>query len=203
MTEATPPIDRDAEMLARLAELDMAAAEHVHAKLMAASDADEIAELSRSYHRVSRALRQTLALKAKLARDEKVAASEAALRRVMLPPARERFATDDPVLAVGLVLLDAVERIVEAQCAGDEERITSLLTRFDRELDDWVCEEDFADVDLDAHVRRACKLLDLPEELAAVWPSLPRPTFSPDPPTNDPPTDDTADDPPHPWSSSA
>ncbi|TAJ70021.1 MAG: hypothetical protein EPO51_21110 [Phenylobacterium sp.] len=202
MTEAAPPIDRDAEMLARLAEMDFSAAEHVHAKLVAASDTDEIAELSRSYHRVSRALRQTLALKAKLARDEKAAASDAALRRVMLPPTREGFATDDPVLAVGLVLQDAVERIVGSQCAGDEERITSLLTRFDRELDDWVCEEDFADVDLDAHVRRACKLLDLPEDLAAVWPSLPRPTFSPDPPTNDPPTDDTAGA-PQPRSSSA
>ena len=199
MTEAAPPIDRDAQMLARLAELDMAAAEHVHAKLMAASDADEIADLGRSYQRVSRSLRQTLALKAKLARDQATAASEAALRRVLDIPLREDFETDDTAMS----LLDAVERIVEAGCAGDEKRKATLLARFDEEMDDWVCEDDFTEVELDAHVRRACAMLELPQELAARWRTLPRPAFTPDPATND--SDDTGEtaQPPRPWSSSA
>jgi len=198
MTEATPPIDRDAEMLARLAELDMAAAEHVHAKLMAASDTDEIADLGRSYQRVSRSLRQTLALKAKLARDQAIAASEAALRRVMDSSPVQDFATDDTAMA----LLDAVERIVEAGCAGDEKRKARVLARFDEEMDDWVCEDDFAEVDLDAHVRRACAVLELPEELATRWRTLPRPTFSPDPATNEPADHDVAAESPPPRSSS-
>ena len=67
MTATTP--DRDAQMLAELAELDLSAVRHVHAQLMAASEAGEVADLSRSYQRASRCLRQTLALKAKLAQD--------------------------------------------------------------------------------------------------------------------------------------
>src|SRR4051812_47392993 len=61
------PISRDEEMLARVAELDLAAAEKVHARLMAAEVASDIAELGRTYQRMTRSLRQTLALKAKLA----------------------------------------------------------------------------------------------------------------------------------------
>jgi hypothetical protein len=198
MSQAPPPIDRDAEMLARLAEMDMAAAEHVHAKLMAASDTAEIAELGRSYHRVSRCLRQTLALKAKLAREQVVAASYAAIRGAMRSPAIEGFAVDDKAMD----LQDAVERVTEAAFLGDEDRITTVLGRFDSELDDWVEEADFADADLDEQVRRACRLLELPEELAAVWRTLPRPTFSPDPVTNDSPVGADGEDPPQPWSSS-
>jgi len=59
-------------MLARLAELDLAAAEKAHARLMAAEDASEIAEMGRTYQRMSRSLRQTLALKAKLAREREL-----------------------------------------------------------------------------------------------------------------------------------
>ena len=67
MTATTP--DRGAEMLAELAEMDLSAAKHVHAQLLAATEASEVADLSRSYQRASRCLRQTLALKAKLAQD--------------------------------------------------------------------------------------------------------------------------------------
>jgi hypothetical protein len=69
MSDAAHTASREEEMLARLAELDLAAAEKAHARLMAAEDAAEIAELGRTYQRMSRSLRQTLALKAKLARD--------------------------------------------------------------------------------------------------------------------------------------
>jgi hypothetical protein len=62
-------IDLDEQMLGRLAELDLAAAERVHARLMAAEDAAEVAELARSYQRLARSLRQTLALKARLKRE--------------------------------------------------------------------------------------------------------------------------------------
>lgn len=182
MSEAPPPIDRDAEMLARLAELDLAAAEHVHAKLIAATETAEIAELGRTYQRVSRSLRQTLALKSKLGLARLEAASHAMLQRPLKIPIIEGFHTDDRAME----LQDAVERIVETAFLGDEERITSALARFDRELDDWVEEENFADADLDRQVRRACRLVEAPEGLADVWRELPRPSFSPDPPVRDP-----------------
>lgn len=59
-------------MLARLAELDLAAAEKAHAKFMAAEEPDDIDRLGRTYQRLSRSLRQTLALKARLAREADV-----------------------------------------------------------------------------------------------------------------------------------
>lgn len=63
---------REEAMLGRLAELDLAAAEKVHARLMAAEDADEIDRFGRTYHRLTRSLRQTLALKARLAREREI-----------------------------------------------------------------------------------------------------------------------------------
>lgn len=72
MSDAAHTPSREEEMLARLAELDLAAAEKAHAKLMAAEDASEIAELGRTYQRMSRSLRQTLALRAKLAREREI-----------------------------------------------------------------------------------------------------------------------------------
>ena len=59
------PRDNDA-LLARLAELDLAAAEKAHARLMAAEEVSEIAELGRTYQRLSRCVRLTIALRAKL-----------------------------------------------------------------------------------------------------------------------------------------
>ena len=75
MSDAAHTLSREEEMLARLAELDLAAAEKAHGKLMYAEEPAEIAEMSRAYQRMSRSLRQTLALKAKLAREREQAAA--------------------------------------------------------------------------------------------------------------------------------
>ena len=82
MSEALPPIDRDEAMLSRLAELDLALAEKVHAQAMAATEPDEINGLGRTYQRVARSLRQTLAMKARLRREraERAAAPRAERR---------------------------------------------------------------------------------------------------------------------------
>src|SRR4051812_8182748 len=56
-------------MLERLAVLDMAAAEHVHAKLMAAETCAEVAELGRAYQRAARSVRQTLGVHARMRRE--------------------------------------------------------------------------------------------------------------------------------------
>jgi hypothetical protein len=70
MANATDIVDRDAEILGRLAELDLTAAERVHGRLMATEDADELADLGRTYQRLARSLRQTLALKVRLVREQ-------------------------------------------------------------------------------------------------------------------------------------
>ena len=45
------PSDRIEAMLARLAEMDLSAAEHVHAELLAATEPAEVASLARAYAR--------------------------------------------------------------------------------------------------------------------------------------------------------
>jgi len=73
MSASADIADRDEQMLARLAELDLAAAERAHVRLMTAEDAHEIADLGRTYQRLARSLRQTLALKVKLKREREQA----------------------------------------------------------------------------------------------------------------------------------
>ena len=64
MTEATPPLPDDDAVIAELMAMDLTAVRHVHAQLLAATETDEINSLGRTYQRVARSLRQTLALKA-------------------------------------------------------------------------------------------------------------------------------------------
>jgi len=93
--------DREQEHLAELAELDMALARHVHAHALASDDPAVIAELGRTYQRVARSARQSVALSAKLRRDAARDAAEAARlaqREALLRPwARhpEPYADDD------------------------------------------------------------------------------------------------------------
>ena len=84
MATPPPPLVDDDAMFRRLAEMDLAWAEKVHAKAMAATEVDEINSLGRTYQRAARSLRQTLALKARLkagrvrqAREARVEQTEA------------------------------------------------------------------------------------------------------------------------------
>src|ERR1044072_9493622 len=70
MSEALSLSDRIAARLERLAEMDLAAAEHVQAQLLASTEAKETAELARAYQRGSRTLRQTLLLQMNHERDQ-------------------------------------------------------------------------------------------------------------------------------------
>ena len=75
MTEAPQPVDRVAALLDRLTELDMSAAEHVHAQLLAATDPVEVANLARAFQRCSRAVRQDAMLQMKLDKERATAAA--------------------------------------------------------------------------------------------------------------------------------
>lgn len=186
--EATLTPDPDVAMLARLAALDMSAAEHAHGRLMAATDAEEINDLGRTYERFARSLRRTLALKAKLAHD----AALAAARRARA--AREDIddEADDPTDARVGELQDAVGRISHAHGLTDGPALERLHERLDTEIWDWAERDDFADGDLDVQVRWLCGRLGLPAELAAVWRDLPQPDAVPPPWADDatPPADD-------------
>jgi hypothetical protein len=163
MSEASP--DPDEEILARLAAFDLAAAERVHGRLMAAEDAAEIAELGRTYQRVARSLRQTLALKAKLKRDRETAAKDA-------PPA--------PPPPTGLVaiarrerdLRQAVRRVIWNE-AEDADSATLLEEMFNELMIDEIPRGGFRAEALDEHVIRVCLELDLSLDAAERWRDLP------------------------------
>lgn len=190
MSEALPP-DPDIAMLARIAALDMSAAEHAHARLLAADEAAEIAELGRTYQRLARSLRQTLALKAKLTRELQQAA------RGLLP--RTAIDTSD-IVRIG-ELQDAVARIALAAGYVDETSRDNLFERFDVEIDDWSERPDFVTADLDAQVRAACRVLGLSPSLAVAWRDLPHPADTEAPWAED--EIDAADESPPPRSASA
>ena len=73
-------IDPDVAMLQRLAELDLAAVETAHARFMAAEPGQDSDNAGRTYQRMSRSLRQTLALKARLTRKDRAPATPAGSR---------------------------------------------------------------------------------------------------------------------------
>lgn len=62
---------RHSAVLARLTELGLALAERVQAQAMAAEGPEDLDRMSQAFHRVSRSVRMSLALEAKLARAER------------------------------------------------------------------------------------------------------------------------------------
>jgi len=185
--------DRDLEMMAWLAERDMEAVAHAHAQFTAATDPDDVASLGRTYQRVSRCLRSTLALKMKAQQGQ---ADDAARAKIL--GRRDDFVREQRIETRTRELQDAVERVAATALPDPDER-EERLTDFDMALDDWIEQPDFTTADLDELVRRACRLLDLPEELAHAWRLLPRPVFPDDEAWADdaPPDEAAAAPPPH------
>ena len=165
----------DEEMLARLAACDLTAAERVHSRLMAAEDASDIAELGRTYQRIARSLRQTLALRAKLKGEREQAARDA-------PPIKPSGHT---VARRARDLREAVTRVI-----WNEAEPADYPDYAEEALDELIAEEcrrdDFCAEPLDDHVARVCELLDLSPEAAARWRDLPDPSGSGDPPDTPP-----------------
>ena len=153
----------DEEMLARLAACDLSAAERVHGRLMAAEEASEVAELGRTYQRLARSLRQTLALKAKLKHEREAAAKDAP--------------KDTPAAPGGVAVArrlrevrQAVTRVIWNEAERDEapdyeDALDELLN--DECLRGAVCVET-----LDDHVARVCLELGLSPEGAERWRDL-------------------------------
>jgi hypothetical protein len=110
--------DLDDEMLARQVELGQAA--RVHERLMIAETSSDIAELGRTYQRVARSLRQTLALKAKLKRD--------------------REAGVKPVAPGGLAVARRVRQVRHAvgRLIWTEAESPDTATEFEEALDDLI-----------------------------------------------------------------
>ena len=169
----------DEEMLARLAARDLAAAERVHDKLMAAEEAGEIAELGRTYQRFARSLRQTLALKARLRREQQQDARAAANETPPQPARPGGVAVARRIRevreGVTRVVWDEVEREERDDCLE-----TLEYTIAEECLRDSFCAEP-----LDDHIARICLALDLSPQGAEGWRDLPEPPEQDDEPDPD------------------
>jgi hypothetical protein len=139
-------IDPDA-MLARLAVLDMAAAEHAHARLLASEAAKEVAELGRNYQRMARSLRQTLAALARMRRERDADArrSEAV---AAWRPARPSRLDDLPLMRQADLEVAATARVRAEYDPSEAEALEEELSDLIEDL--WT--EDFADLPLDDQV---------------------------------------------------
>ncbi len=170
----------DEEMLARLAACDLSAAERVHSRLMAAEEASDIAELGRTYQRIARSLRQTLALKARFKREREDATKAAAPAKPSGVAVSRRIR--DLRQAVTRIIWSEVER---EEAPDYEEALAELIT------DEMQCDSFVAEA-LDDHVARICNLLDLTAEAAERWRELPDPPDADDPQPGDAPDFDSS-----------
>jgi len=183
MSEALTLSDRIAVRLERLAEMDLAAAEHVHAQLVASTEAKTTAELSRAYQRASRTLRQTLMLQMKHERDQ---ADPAARRPDERPVSEADRAFNRLVNARIENIQDAVGRVAAAAHPDRPRLQREALDRLDMDLDDWADDDDFIDEPLHELIVAICVRLGLPPALAQQWETLPPPPRTFDPATAPP-----------------
>jgi len=170
MSPDTDIVDRDQQILGELAELDLALARHVHARALATDDPVQIADLSRAYQRMSRSVRQTLALKAKLKREAEQHARWLAARS----PARAPLS---PIQRRRLELDCAVARVIVAERETErpdwETREDALFETLERTLDARVRNGDIGRGGLDDEVVALCADLGLDPDNARRWRDLP------------------------------
>jgi len=192
---SAPPdmAERHGAVLARLAELGLTLAERLHEQAMAADDLKTTADLGLAFHRISRSVRQTLALEARLERDRRRDAREAAASLAQgaddnIPSAGDLIAEDRRVRQRIDDLRKALEPHIWTESEGEERQ--DLFAMLDEILKYEIFEPDFATQSLDEHIALICGDLRIPS---------PAPRASP-PDLPDAPPDDAGVDRPEAFS---
>lgn len=191
MSQAAHIAERRQQMLARLAELDLVATETAHASYRESIGTPEEAEKGRTYQRMGRSLRQSLALHERmerLAAREAREEAQAARRAAMLEPPvvdddpRRSFPRDiDAANRRADELRTAVRRVVWSEGFEKSELESEQLLGGElyRRLEDWLiderCDDAFVARDLDEHVADICAEMELNPDNAARWRDLPDP----------------------------
>ncbi|HEY3948408.1 hypothetical protein [Phenylobacterium sp.] len=190
MSDALAITEAEAAGLSELAALDLAMARDFAARAQAAEDPDAANALARSYQRMARSYRQSLALKAKL-RLEVLEADRETPRRRLQPtwqaPAPLTPADEARIDARAEELHDAVERVIWAEHEpadppetenGADDPCGLLLDRLEEWLDRHISDPAFGRQPLDDHVVATCRALGLSPDLARRWRDLPGPAVA-------------------------
>ena len=170
--------ERHGRILAELSELGLSLARSLHDKAEAAATPAEARAVAEAYHRVARAVRLTVGLEAKLARD-----------RVRLDRETAQAARKDQeqgAAARKARLRASVKRHLRAACG--EEESDAMEEDLDLLIEAEETAEGFLAEPIEAQIVRICEALDvdLPEEFAP----------PPDPPAGPPWSADESSAPP-------
>jgi alkanesulfonate monooxygenase SsuD/methylene tetrahydromethanopterin reductase-like flavin-dependent oxidoreductase (luciferase family) len=149
---ASDMAERHGRILAELSELGLGLARELQERALAAETPQEAADLADAFHRISRSVRQTLALEAKLERERRRRAQEDAIEELRTRPQRaERRAAD---------VRRAVERLIWSEAESDE-RAEELLADLDDYLSWEIVSDTFLAEPLEAYVGRVCEELGI------------------------------------------
>ncbi len=106
-----PELPEDDAVLREIAAMDLALARRLYGEAMAEPDAEKAADITRAYNRVTRSLRQSIALRARLAQGwENHHVYHG--RRVDLSPATSILGARDEASCRRVILQQAIQRIV-------------------------------------------------------------------------------------------
>ena len=194
MLDALSITEAEAAGLSELAALDLAMARDFAARAQAAEDPAVANDLARSYQRMARSYRQSLALKARL-RMETIHADRETPRRPGLgaaaaptPPTAHNIEDDVAIDLRAEELHGAVERVIwaereraEAPETEADDLLEQRFARLDARLDRLVRTPRFAREPLDDQVIALCRDIGLDEAVARRWRELPEPAIA-DPP---------------------
>jgi hypothetical protein len=151
MTDSANMAERHAPILAELAALGLSLARAAHEEALAAETPAAKAEMTLAFHRISRSVRQTLALEAKLARDR-----QQQQREVRAETVNQK---EKAVYRRRSQVRLAVERLIWTEAEGQEaERLFSDL---DDILEEEVLYDSFTVDPVEAHIARICTALGL------------------------------------------
>ena len=192
--------ERAEQMLGELAELGLMLARDLATQARAAEDVEEKVALTAAFHQTSRAVRLTLALDFKLARDAsrdtaeaareaRAEADDAALRESRAAQAAQaaRLAMTDPTPAViqKRRVRRVLNRLLWDESEGDEEEYDVLV----EDLDARLCEAEgapgFADLPIEVLAQRLKADMGLSGALVVTTAEKLAPANSPKPPLAD------------------
>jgi hypothetical protein len=192
--------ERHARVLARLTELGLALAERTFEEAETAETPAERIEAVKAFHTISRSVRQSVALEARLARQQVLDAREAERVAAAAPPCKPSGVELSRRINS---VRDALTRIIWHE-AEDDDTAVWLEEMLADGLSEAFSRDDFCAEPLDDHIARLCIEMGLPEELAQNWRDLPDPPEPPDPDADEadrPPPPDPGGPEPQPQSS--
>ncbi len=146
MSDATEITERRNRILAELSERGLTLARDLHERALAAETTEEACNLGLAFHRISRSLRQTLALEARLERDRRRQDHEDRAEAARQDQARVHRRRSQLRLAV--------ERAIWTEAEGEEAE--RLIDELDDVLEAEVLADGFGTDPVDVHIARLC-----------------------------------------------